>query len=56
MSSRPWEFGGDAGFVFINEFDAIGRQRGAGMGGSSDEREFLFYYVYIYADAEPDPH
>ena len=25
--------------VFIDEIDAIGRQRGAGMGGGNDERE-----------------
>ena len=27
------------GIVFIDEIDAIGRQRGAGMGGGNDERE-----------------
>jgi cell division protease FtsH len=25
--------------VFIDEIDAVGRQRGAGMGGGNDERE-----------------
>merc|ERR1712188_220083 len=27
------------GIVFIDEIDAVGRQRGAGMGGGNDERE-----------------
>ena len=34
--------------VFINEFDAIGRQRGAGMGGGIDEREFIYLITYAY--------
>ena len=25
--------------VFIDEIDAVGRQRGSGMGGGNDERE-----------------
>ena len=25
--------------IFIDEIDAVGRQRGAGMGGGHDERE-----------------
>jgi hypothetical protein len=25
--------------IFIDEIDAVGRQRGAGMGGGNDERE-----------------
>ena len=39
-----WCFGSQAKenspcIVFIDELDAIGRQRGAGMGGGNDERE-----------------
>ena len=34
--------------MFFNEVDAIGRQRGAGMGGGNDEREFVYLITYTY--------
>ena len=34
--------------VFISEFDAIGRQRGDGMGGGNVEREFICLITYTY--------
>ena len=44
-TSLGWTLGGEKAkekapcIVFIDEIDAIGRQRGAGMGGGNDERE-----------------
>jgi hypothetical protein len=34
--------------VFINEFDAIGRQRGAGIGGGNVVRESIYLRIHIY--------
>ena len=32
--------------VFVDEIDAVGRQRGAGLGGGNDEREQTLNQVY----------
>ena len=31
--------------IFIDEIDAVGRQRGAGLGGGHDEREHCLLYT-----------
>ena len=36
--------------IFIDELDAIGRQRGAGMGGSHDEREQTLNQILVEMD------
>lgn len=36
--------------VFIDELDAVGRQRGAGMGGSNDEREQTLNQILVEMD------
>ncbi len=41
--------------VFIDEIDAVGRQRGTGMGGSHDEREQTLNQILVELDGfEPD--
>lgn len=41
--------------VFIDEIDAVGRQRGAGLGGSHDEREQTLNQILVEMDGfEPD--
>ena len=41
--------------VFIDEIDAVGRQRGAGLGGSHDEREQTLNQILVELDGfEPD--
>ena len=37
-------------FVFIDEIDAVGRQRGAGMGGGNDEREQTLNQMLVEMD------
>lgn len=41
--------------VFIDEIDAVGRQRGAGLGGSHDEREQTLNQILVEMDGF-DPH
>jgi len=36
--------------IFIDELDAIGRQRGAGMGGGHDEREQTLNQILVEMD------
>jgi cell division protease FtsH len=36
--------------IFIDEIDAVGRQRGAGMGGSNDEREQTLNQILVEMD------
>ena len=36
--------------IFIDEIDAVGRQRGAGLGGGHDEREQTFYQLLVEMD------
>lgn len=41
--------------IFIDEIDAVGRQRGAGLGGSHDEREQTLNQILVEMDGfEPD--
>jgi len=43
--------------VFIDEIDAVGRQRGAGLGGSHDEREQTLNQILVEMDGfETDTH
>ncbi|MCH5163130.1 MAG: ATP-dependent zinc metalloprotease FtsH [Clostridiales bacterium] len=43
--------------VFIDEIDAVGRQRGAGMGGGNDEREQTLNQLLVLMDGfESDEH
>src|SRR5699024_1068412 len=37
-------------FIFIDEIDAVGRQRGAGMGGGHDEREQSLNQLLVEMD------
>lgn len=41
--------------IFIDEIDAVGRKRGAGMGGSHDEREQTLNQILVEMDGF-DPH
>jgi cell division protease FtsH len=41
--------------VFIDELDAVGRQRGAGLGGGNDEREQTLNQILVEMDGF-DPH
>ncbi len=41
--------------IFIDELDAVGRQRGAGLGGGNDEREQTLNQVLVEMDGF-DPH
>ena len=36
--------------IFIDEIDAVGRRRGAGMGGGNDEREQTLNQLLIEMD------
>src|SRR5690349_23046768 len=36
--------------VFVDEIDAVGRQRGAGLGGSHDEREQTLNQILVEMD------
>ena len=36
--------------VFIDEIDAVGRQRGAGLGGGNDEREQTLNQLLVEMD------
>ena len=36
--------------IFIDEIDAVGRQRGAGLGGGNDEREQILYQLLVEMD------
>ena len=38
------------GIVFIDEIDAVGRQRGAGLGGGNDEREQTLNQLLVEMD------
>ena len=40
--------------IFIDEIDAVGRQRGAGMGGGNDEREQTFNQLLVEMDGMTD--
>ena len=41
--------------IFIDEIDAVGRQRGAGLGGSHDEREQTLNQILVEMDGfEPN--
>ncbi|MAF26088.1 cell division protein FtsH [bacterium] len=40
--------------VFIDEMDAVGRQRGAGLGGSNDEREQTLNQILVEMDGFDD--
>lgn len=42
--------------VFIDEIDAVGRQRGAGMGGGHDEREQTLNQLLVEMDGFEDNH
>ncbi|MCX6740873.1 MAG: ATP-dependent zinc metalloprotease FtsH, partial [Candidatus Parcubacteria bacterium] len=43
------------GIVFVDELDAVGRQRGAGLGGSHDEREQTLNQILVELDGfEPN--
>lgn len=37
--------------VFVDEIDAVGRTRGAGVGGGNDEREQVKLTVYLFASS-----
>ena len=39
--------------IFIDEIDAVGRQRGAGLGGGHDEREQTLNQLLVEMDALP---
>lgn len=41
--------------IFVDEIDAVGRQRGAGLGGSHDEREQTLNQILVEMDGF-DPH
>ncbi|MFH1536843.1 MAG: ATP-dependent zinc metalloprotease FtsH [Patescibacteria group bacterium] len=46
---------GAPAIVFIDEIDAVGRQRGTGLGGSHDEREQTLNQILVEMDGfEPD--
>ena len=36
--------------IFIDEIDAVGRQRGAGLGGGNDEREQTLNQLLVEMD------
>src|SRR5574340_1019813 len=36
--------------IFIDEIDAVGRHRGAGLGGGHDEREQILYQLLVEMD------
>ena len=38
--------------IFIDEIDAVGRQRGAGLGGGHDEREQTLNQLLVLANLE----
>lgn len=40
--------------IFIDEIDAVGRQRGAGMGGGNDERELTLNQLLVEMDGMTD--
>ena len=40
--------------IFIDEIDAVGRQRGAGMGGGNDEREQTLNQLLVEMDGMTD--
>lgn len=40
--------------IFIDEIDAVGRQRGAGLGGGHDEREQTLNQLLVEMDGFPD--
>lgn len=40
--------------VFIDEIDAVGRQRGAGLGGGNDEREQTLNQLLVEMDGFAD--
>lgn len=42
--------------IFIDEIDAVGRQRGAGMGGGHDEREQTLNQLLVEMDGFEDNH
>lgn len=42
--------------IFIDEIDAVGRQRGAGMGGGNDEREQTLNQLLVEMDGMGDNH
>ncbi len=42
--------GGFPAIIFIDEIDAVGRQRGAGLGGGHDEREQTFNQLLVEMD------
>ena len=42
--------------IFIDEIDAVGRQRGAGMGGGHDEREQTLNQLLVEMDGFDDNH
>ena len=42
------------GIVFIDEIDAVGRQRGAGLGGGNDEREQTLNQLLVEMDGFED--
>ena len=39
--------------IFIDEIDAVGRQRGAGLGGGNDEREQTLNQLLVEMDSRP---
>ena len=45
---------GEAGIIFIDEIDAVGRQRGAGLGGGHDEREQTLNQLLVEMDGFED--
>ena len=42
--------------IFIDEIDAVGRQRGAGLGGSNDEREQTLNQLLVEMDGFESNH
>ena len=40
--------------IFIDEIDAVGRQRGAGLGGGNDEREQTLNQLLVEMDGFED--
>ena len=40
--------------IFIDELDAVGRQRGAGLGGGHDEREQTLNQLLVELEFRPD--